>query len=131
MIPQQNRHKVLIVDDAPSVREALRYALDDESDLQVVGEASDGLTAIEHASKLAPDVVILDIELPKRDGYTVARSLKKLPHPPVVIFLSVHGDASSRQRGTEAGGDGFVEKGSGWAALIEQIRGLSHASDGS
>ena len=115
-------YTVLIVDDAASVREALRWALEDERDLRVVGEASDGFEAIARAAELAPDVAILDIELPGVDGYDVARRIKELAHPPVVIFLSVHGDAVSRRRGLEVGGDGFVDKVAGWPALITEVR---------
>jgi DNA-binding NarL/FixJ family response regulator len=116
--------RVLLVDDAPSVREALRWALEDEIDLPVVGEAGDGVLALELAQTLSPDLIILDIELPKLDGYGVARMLKAAIQPPLVIFLSVHTDLASRQQAFAAGGDGFVEKGLGWLALIAQIRTL-------
>jgi DNA-binding NarL/FixJ family response regulator len=115
-------YKVLIVDDSSAVREALRWAMEDSSDMAVVGEAEDGEEAMNQADALSPDVVILDIELPKMDGYAVARSLKSREDAPVVIFLSVHGDSLSRQRGAEAGGDGFAEKGTGWQSLLTQVR---------
>lgn len=114
--------RVLIVDDAPAVREALRWALEDASDFVVVGEAGDGIEALQRAAELTPDVVILDIELPRQDGYAVARALKARPDAPLVLFLTVHSDAQARQRSVEAGGDGFVEKGAGWTALITLIR---------
>lgn len=116
--------RVLLVDDALSVREAMRWALEDEADLAVVGEAGDGRQALALAESLAPDVVILDIELPELNGYSVAKALKATPAPPVIIFLSVHGDAVTRQRAAIAGGDSFVEKGRGWPTLILQIRAL-------
>jgi DNA-binding NarL/FixJ family response regulator len=122
MDSQPAAYRLLIADDAPEVCEALRYALEGEGDLVVVGEASNGIEAIEHVAALAPDVVILDIELPRLDGYAVARSLKTSPHPPVVIFLTMHSDALSRQRAAESGGDGFAAKGAGWPALIAEIR---------
>jgi DNA-binding NarL/FixJ family response regulator len=117
-------YRLLLVDDAPTVREALRWALEDAADLAVVGEAGDGIEAIERARELAPDAVVLDIELPWLDGYAVARALKSLPGPPVVIFLSVHGDSASIRRAAESGGDGFVQKGSGLVALIDELRRL-------
>lgn len=115
-------YRVLIVDDAPSVREALRWLFDSETDLEVVGEAADGHAALHSALELKPDLVILDIELPGVDGYAVTRSLKALPQPPIVVLLSVHGDPFSRQRGLEAGSDGFIEKGTDWPHLVAQIR---------
>lgn len=119
---QPSAYRVLIVDDAPAVRESLRWAFDDTPDLIVVGEAGDGIEAIDRAYELEPDVVILDIELPRLDGYAVARWLKHSARPPVVVFLTIHSDSISRRRGAEAGGDGFAEKGIGWSALIGQIR---------
>lgn len=71
-----------------------------------------------------PDIVMLDLELPMLDGYTVARMLNALPRPPMVIVLTVHCDPLSRRRCAEAGIDGFADKGMGWAALIAQIRRL-------
>lgn len=117
-------YKVLIVDDVSAVREALHWAFEDIADFVVVGEAGNGAEAIERTTALGPDVVILDIELPDLDGYAVARLLKALFAPPLVVFLSVHNDPVSRQRGLEAGGDGFVAKGAGWPVLIAQIRRL-------
>ena len=116
------RHRILIVDDVPAVREALRWLLDNEPDLEVVGEAGDGAQALQRAAELRPDVVILDIELPDLDGYAVPRSLKRLPGPPLVILLSVHGDSFSRQQGADAGSDGFIEKGADWPQIVAQIR---------
>jgi DNA-binding NarL/FixJ family response regulator len=116
-----NKNRVLIVDDVPVVREALRWIIEDEADLTVVGEAGDGLEAIQRALELLPEVVILDVELPGLDGYAVAHHLKKLPDPPVVIFLTVHSDGAAQQKAIEAGADGFAEKGQGWLTLIDQI----------
>lgn len=115
-------YTVLLVDDVPSVRESLRYLIDYEDDLKVIGEAGDGLVALRLAGEHVPDLVILDIELPGLNGFAVTRLLKGLPYPPIVILLSVHGDTLSRQRGIEAGGDGFIEKGTDWPKVIEQIR---------
>jgi DNA-binding NarL/FixJ family response regulator len=122
MESMDRRYRVLIVDDVPEVREALRWALENEADLVVVGEAGDGVEALNHTAVLAPDVVILDIELPGLDGYAVTRALRAASHPPVIVFLSVHSDPSSRRRGIEAGGSGFAKKGAGWPALIAEVR---------
>lgn len=114
--------RVLIVDDVPAVREALRWALEDAADFEVVGEAEDGLTALLQADALTPDIVILDLELPQLDGYTVLRQLKTRANAPLVVVLTVHSDAEARQRGIAAGADGFVAKGTGWNVLLAQVR---------
>ncbi len=113
---------VLLADANPSVCESLRWALDDTADFVVVGEAQDGEEALRLAAETQPDIVILEIALPKRDGYAVARALKAFVVPPAVVFLSVHSDASFRQKAAEAGGDAFAEKGLGWPALISLLR---------
>jgi DNA-binding NarL/FixJ family response regulator len=115
-------YRVLIVDDVPEVREALGWALENEQGLTVVGEAGTGADALVWERALAPDVVLLDIELPTLDGYAVTRALKTSAHPPVVVFLTMHDDPRSRRRAAEAGGDGFAEKGVGWPALIAEVR---------
>jgi len=115
-------YRVLLVDDVPAVREALRWALEEAGDFEVVGEAGDGEAALLAAAQHAPDVVILDIEMPRLDGYAVARRLKTLPRPPTVIFLSVHNDLLTRQQSAAAGGDGFAAKGTGWPGLLAQVR---------
>jgi len=114
-------YRILIVDDASAVREALCWAFENEPGLCVVGEASNGVEAVAQTMALQPDVVILDIELPVLDGYAVTYTLKRLSRPPIVVLLTVHSDQRSQQRGLQAGGDAFVPKSAGWAQLIVQI----------
>jgi len=114
--------RILIVDDAPVVREALRWIIEDTPDLEMVGEAGEGNEALTRAARLMPDVVVLDIHLPGLDGYGVARALKSMPNPPIVVFLSVDSDVEAERRGVEAGGDAFAAKARGWEALLAQIR---------
>ena len=115
-------YRILIVDDSQAVRESLGWLLRDESSLIVAGEAASGSEAIRLTIKLEPDIVILDIELPDTDGFSVTGQLKALPHPPLVVLLSIHSDAISRQRGALAGCDAFVEKGTSWPKLLAVLR---------
>ncbi len=117
-----HKHEILIVDDSQAVRESLGWLLQDEAGIKVVAEAASGAEAIQLAVKLEPDVVILDIELPDIDGFSVTQLLKALPHPPIVILLSIHGDAISKKRGALAGCDMFLEKGMTWPRLLEKIQ---------
>ncbi len=116
------KSRILIVDDALAVRESLAWLLEDEPGLTVAGSASTGSEAVSQAAELNPDLVILDIELPDMDGFSVARQLKAMPNPPLVVLLSIHGDAPSRQRGAEAGCDAYVEKGAGWPQLLSVLK---------
>ena len=129
MQTSQGTHRILIVDDSQAVRESLGWLLRDEPGLTVAGDADNGLDAIRQAIKLNPDVVILDIELPDTNGFTVTRQLKALPNPPQVILLSIHNDALSKQRGVDAGCDAFVEKGLGWPGLLTILQKI--LTDGS
>ncbi len=122
MVTHPAPYQVLIVDDASAVREGLRWLLENEPDLSVVGEAGDGWQALELAASLAPDVVILDIELPGADGFAVAQSLQASGQPPIIIFLTMHTDAYSRQRARAVGSAGFVAKTGNWTVLLTEVR---------
>lgn len=122
MYTAQDMHSILIVDDSQAVRESLGWLLQDETNMKVTAEAASGEEAIQLAVKLKPDVVILDIELPDMDGFSVTKLLKALPHPPIVVLLSIHGDATSQKRGVLAGCDAFLEKGMTWPKLLERIQ---------
>ena len=124
-----NPYRILIVDDAPSVRESLGWLLLDEPGLSVVGDAANGSEALLQATHLDPDLVILDIELPDIDGFVVTRQLKALPRPPLVVLLSIHSDVLSRQRGAQAGCDAFVEKGLGWPGLLSVLQNILMGKD--
>jgi two-component system NarL family response regulator len=124
MVQPHQPYRVLIVDDVAAVRQGLRWVIEDAAELTVVGEAGDGEAAMVTATALRPDVVVLDVEMPQRSGYEVCRLLKGMERPPLVVFLTVHCDPASKQRALAAGGDGFVDKGAGWGALLSQIRQL-------
>jgi CheY-like chemotaxis protein len=122
MYTAQDTHSILIVDDSQAVRESLGWLLRDERNMKVAAEAGSGMEAIQLAVQLKPDVVILDIELPDMDGFSVTQQLKALPHPPIVVLLSIHGDAISQKRGVLAGCDAFLEKGMNWPRLLERLQ---------
>jgi DNA-binding NarL/FixJ family response regulator len=100
---------VLIVDDHPSFRASARTLLEAEG-FDVVGEAENGETAVEAARELHPDLVLLDVQLPGIDGFTVADQLRKLEDPPVVILTSSRDGADYGRCIGECGAHGFVPK---------------------
>lgn len=87
-----NRLRVLIVDDEPLARARLRALLADIGDVEVVGEAADGVSALEAIGRERPDVVLLDIRMPGMDGLEVARHLGDDADAPAVIFVTAYDD---------------------------------------
>lgn len=100
---------VLIVDDHPSFRASARTLLEAEG-YEVVGEAENGVAAVEAAVKLHPDLVLLDVQLPDLDGFQVAGRLRKLADPPVIVLTSSRDGADYGRCIGECGAHGFVPK---------------------
>jgi NarL family two-component system response regulator YdfI len=94
--------KVLIVDDQLSIRVGLRMQIALQSDLLVVGEASDGSTALDLIAEVKPDVVVMDLDMPEMDGVETLKALRNRGILTPVIILSIHTDPDSYNR-AEAG----------------------------
>jgi len=116
--------RVLIVDDTPDVRCDLRQFLDLTGDLEVIGEAANGLEAIRLTAELSPDVVVMDLEMPVMDGFQATRQIKAQVHAPRIVILSIHAGMEERQRAMEAGADAFFMKGNSYDALVRSILGV-------
>lgn len=118
---------LLLVDDHAMVREGLRGILESYEDIHVVGEAADGQEAIELARILAPDVVVMDVNLPKLDGVEATRQIKKERPSTVVIGLSVHQASEIEHVLKDAGATSYVTKDSAGErlhqAIIKAVRG--------
>jgi YesN/AraC family two-component response regulator len=95
--------RVLLADDHGIVRRGLRSLLETESGLEVVAEASDGLEALRLVDEHHPDILIVDVAMPKMNGIEVAARAQKLERPPGVIILSLHSDESYLTRALAAG----------------------------
>ena len=115
------RPTVLIVDDHKDFRVAARSLLEAEG-FTVVGEAAGGAEALEQAARLAPDVLLLDIQLPGLDGFAVAERLAARGEPPAVVLISSREAASYGPRLSHAAARGFIPKralsGEALAALV-------------
>jgi DNA-binding NarL/FixJ family response regulator len=117
----QKRLKLLVVDDHPVVRSGLKAFLSRQNRFEIVGEASDGVEAVQKVTELMPDVVLLDLEMPRMDGYAVTQWLDaELPNVRVLI-VSDRAGVESVTRIIEAGGRGYVLKGGSLSALLEAI----------
>ena len=104
------RISILLVDDMPLVRQGLRSLLEPHPHLTVVGEASDGLAAVELANTLRPDVIVMDVHISRLDGVEATRRIKAiLPHT-IVIGLSVQHDRHVQGAMLSAGAQAFVAK---------------------
>ncbi len=108
--PTKQKIKVLVADDHPVVRRGLQSLLARQERLTVVGEAADGEEALDKALKLSPDVVLLDISMPRRDGLEVTAALRKQAPKVKVLILSVHGNKEYIFRIIQAGAHGYVSK---------------------
>lgn len=113
---------IVIADDHGIVREGLRRLLESEPDFTVVGEAADGREVLEQVSTLRPDVVVLDITMPRLGGLETLERLRA-EHPGTkVILLSVHGDSPFIQSAIALGADGYVLKTGRVAEIVTAIR---------
>jgi DNA-binding NarL/FixJ family response regulator len=112
--------RLLIVESRTAVRKGLRMRLAAESDLSVIGEAADAQTAVDMSAALYPDVVLMDVEMPRGDA--TANALCLICQQAPVIILSMHDDALTRTRAKEAGAAAFVAKSMPAEALLATIR---------
>ena len=103
--------RVLIVDDSAFMRKAIEIILQKDSDIQVVGQAGDGLEALELIDKLSPDVVTMDVEMPRMDGITAVRAIMARSPKPVLMISSVTTQSAEvTLRALEAGAMDFISK---------------------
>ena len=114
--------KILIADDHTIFRQGLQMLLAQEDDMEVVGEAADGVEALELAKELAPDIILLDIEMPNIDGIKVAQKLKKSLPQIKIIVLTSYSDDQFLFEFLKLGVSGFVLKDSASQELIYSIR---------
>jgi DNA-binding NarL/FixJ family response regulator len=105
-----NKLKVLLVDDHALVRRGFRRMLEDEPSFQVVGEASDGLEAVESAEKLQPDVIVMDCALPQINGIEASRRILAARPETKILMLSMHSEDTLIRQALEAGAKGYVLK---------------------
>jgi len=115
--------RVVVVDDHPMVREGLRSLLDDD-DIAVVGEASNAADAVREVGRLAPDVLVLDVELPDRDGLSTLAELKRAAPAVRVLVVTMHAERTYVRRAIEAGAAGYVLKGAGRRELLAAVRAV-------
>jgi DNA-binding NarL/FixJ family response regulator len=113
--------RVLIVDDTEHVRQDLSTFLTLTGGIEIIGEADNGLEAVQLAETLCPQVVLMDLEMPVMDGYEATRQIKALQPSCRVVALTVHGEQTEQKKALAAGMDAFVIKGSPMETLMKAI----------
>jgi DNA-binding NarL/FixJ family response regulator len=114
--------EVLVADDQALVRDGFRAIIDREPDLAVVGEAADGVEALELAARLCPQVVLMDIRMPRIDGLEATRQLLRRPDPPRVLVLTTFDRNDWVYEALKAGASGFLLKDVRSSQLTDAIR---------
>lgn len=111
--------RITIADDHPIFRQGLRQIIESDPLLEVVAEAGDGHAAVEQIETLSPDVAILDVSMPGRDGLAVTRALRDRRLPTAVVCLTMHKDARFVNAALDAGVKGYVLKDSAVAEIVQ------------
>src|SRR6476661_4174524 len=110
--------RVFLCDDIRSFRQLMRYALEDDGTIEIVGEAEDGEAGVEGVKETRPDVVVLDISMPKLDGLSAIPLMRDVSPESGIVIFSGHEDEGMGEIAIERGADRFIRKG----ADLEDIR---------
>jgi two-component system, NarL family, response regulator LiaR len=113
--------RILLADDHPVIRKTVRSLLEQDSQFEIAGEALDGAKAIEEAQRLKPDVVILNVSMPVRNGIEAAREIKSSVPESAIVILSTHVDERLIDLAKEIGVRAFVSKQSAAKNLAKAI----------
>ncbi len=122
MEKKTNKIKVLIVDDHAIMREGINALLGMSQDFEVVGEASNGNEAIDRCREAEPDVLVMDIAMPRMDGLEATRQIKRKNKNVKILILTQHSNREYVLSAVKAGADGYVPKAALSSELISAIR---------
>ena len=114
--------RVVVVDDHPLMRCALRQMLSAQADLEVIGEAADGQEAVELCRRLHPDLVLMDVRMPRMDGLESTREIKRELPRTIVLILTASADTDDLSEALKAGAAGYVLKGAPITQTLDAIR---------
>jgi CheY-like chemotaxis protein len=126
--PERSAHRVLIVDDAEDIRTLLRIKLGRHGGFEVVGEAVDGVDAVDQARELQPHLVLLDMAMPRMDGLQALPLIREAVPDVRVVVLSGFNQRTLEEEALAAGADRYVVKGGSMHELVELIERLLDAA---
>ena len=116
-----NRVKVLLVEDHEKFRQSVASFLNEQGCVEIVGEAVNGDDAIAQTEKLRPDLVLMDVDMPNRDGFEATREIKLQCPKTKVVILSMHGSDIYRRTAWRYAADGFIDKAEMKSALLDVL----------
>jgi DNA-binding NarL/FixJ family response regulator len=116
--------RVLVVDDYVRWREFLCSTLREQPEFRVVGEAADGSEAVHKAQELQPDLILMDVGLPKLNGFEAARQIRRLVPTSTILFVSEHRSLENVQEAFRIGALGYVVKSDAASDLIPAVRSV-------
>jgi DNA-binding NarL/FixJ family response regulator len=115
---------VVIVDDHSPVRQALRRLLSQSGDIHVIGEAADGQEAVDCVKRLAPDVVVMDISMPRMDGIQATEQISAFDRAINVLIISMYNDAALMKKALDKGARGYLSKSNLYEQLPSAVRAV-------
>jgi DNA-binding NarL/FixJ family response regulator len=118
--------RILLVDDHPIVRQGLKTLLEGHSGWEVIGEAADGAEAVEKAKDLNPDVMVLDVTMPRMNGLEACRLLRQECPALEILFVTQHDSPQMMREALEAGARGYVVKSNAARDLLAAVDAVSH-----
>lgn len=128
------QRQVFIVDDHPITRRGLTQLINAEPDLKVCGESDNAITGLEDIKRVKPDIVLVDITLPRRSGLMLVKDIRLWVPSTYVLALSMHDESLYAERVLRAGGHGYIMKNEGGDKLLQAIRrvldGVTYVSEG-
>jgi DNA-binding NarL/FixJ family response regulator len=117
--------RILLVDDHPVVRQGLKTLLEGRLGWEVIGEASDGAEAVEKAKDLNPDVMVLDVTMPRMNGLEACRLLRRQSPALEILFVTQHDSPQMMREALDAGARGYVVKSNAARDLLAAVEAVS------
>src|SRR5262245_54857456 len=117
--------RILLVDDHPVLRKGLIQVIDADPGLQVVAEAGDGEAALAQIEKLRPTIAVLDIDMPRLDGFGVIREIRRRQLAVDVVFLTLHSDEGLFNEAMDLGAKGYILKETAVSEIVGGIRAVA------